>query len=103
MTDFDELHRAYRIAKAAFDSHSAFDYAPKDEPEGYQDELNRLSSITTRAMDALLMCPVGTQRELAEKLDIIVREEIYDGWHLCDEIFAILRIDGHRVLDRRRA
>ena len=101
MIDFDERLRAYRIARAEMDLHHADAPAPDDNGE-YDDRTNVLCDLHTAAMDALLLTPAKCQREIAQKLRIIVAEEIHDGWHLATPILALVSDDADRLLNMVR-
>ncbi|WP_103729935.1 hypothetical protein [Novosphingobium sp. HII-3] len=97
---FDERLTAYRIAKAEMDLHQA------RQTDGYDEEYQRagdhLVDQHTEIMDCLLMTPCVDQRDLWNKIDVIVREEVHDNWRMASEIMAMLRCDADRLLDRSR-
>lgn len=96
---FGQRLSAYRMAKAELDLHYARGGPGYDEE--YELEGSRLSDVHTTAMDILLMSAPKSQRDLAYKIEIIVNEKIHDGWHLADEIMAVLGCDAERLLDHR--
>lgn len=97
---FDQRLSAYRIAKAEMDMHQARQEAGCGEE--YERAGDHLVDNHTEAMDCLLMTPCVDQRDLWNKIDIIVREEAHDNWHMASEIMAMLRCDAERLLERAR-
>ena len=79
------------------DRHHAVEPAPDDNGD-YDSRTNELSDVHTAAMNALLLTPAKFQHEIAQKLRIIVAEEIHDGWHLATPILALVSEDADRLL-----
>lgn len=97
MNDFKQLLSAYRITKAELDRHCATSPDAGDITE-YERRTDRLSDLHTEALDRLLLTPAQSAGDFLRKLNIIVQEEIHDGWHLAAPIMALLRADGERLL-----
>ncbi|WP_221795674.1 hypothetical protein [Aquisediminimonas sediminicola] len=91
----DELYAAYRYAKAELEM--AF-YNPATFREDLPQELeNRLSAAHSTALNRLLLSPATDLRGLAQKLAVFHEEAIHEGWYKCQEIVAVLALDGHRL------
>lgn len=98
---FDQRFTAYRLAKAEMELHCARTPATDYDPQR-QAEFDQLVNNHTDSMDSLLMTQCHDQRDLWRKIDVIVREEICDGWHLAAPIMALLRCDADDLLDKSR-
>lgn len=93
--EFDRLYAAWRYAKATWDAQS---YSPENYADGLPDEQDgELCGVTCDALNAFLLHPAETSRELAIKLRVFRDEEIEDGWTRASEIVASIAADAHRI------
>jgi hypothetical protein len=83
-----EALSTYRRAKAAFD------HAANSTDEA---ETDRLSQVHDGALAHVMLLPAQNARELAEKLKIVCAEDLWRGWCLGEEAFALLAADAIRL------
>lgn len=93
--DFDRLYAEWRCARATWDLES---YSPENYVDGAPKDIDdRLCGQTCAALNAFLLHPATTSRELAIKLRVFRDEGIEDGWTRASEIVALLASDAHRL------
>ncbi|MDR3449304.1 MAG: hypothetical protein P4M15_06100 [Alphaproteobacteria bacterium] len=93
--DGHRLYSAWRHAKAQWD---LFDYAPDNTNDRPADKVSDgLSRAAFKALDAYLTHPAANLANLALKLKVFKDEEIWDGWHLAEEVSAVIAADAHRL------
>lgn len=93
--EFDRLYAVWRHAKATWDAQN---YSPENYWDGLPDDVDaELCGVTCDALNAFLLHPAETNRELAIKLRVFRDEEIEDGWTRASEIVASIAADAHRI------
>lgn len=96
--EFDRLYAVWRFAKATLDAQT---YSPENYADGLPDEIeSNLCGSASDALNAFLMYPATTNRELALKLRVFRDEEIEDGWAKASEIVASIAADAHHIAYR---
>ena len=95
---FEALYAAYRHAKAKWDLDS---YAPEYLADGVPEELEEAHCTAfSAALNAFLLHPAQSAKELSKKLRVYRDEEIFAGWHAAKEITSALADDADRVAKR---
>ncbi|MEZ5688746.1 MAG: hypothetical protein R3E21_08205 [Caenibius sp.] len=93
--DFARLYAEWRYAKATWDAQS---YSPEFYAIGLPEDIDGdLCTATCDALNAFLLHPAATIRQLAVKLSVFRDEEIADGWEKAPEIVLSLAADAHRI------
>jgi hypothetical protein len=97
---YAEKRKLHAQAAAALDACVARD---DDDSQAYEDELAKLASDHSDALDALMLLPAPNVRALVEKIQIFHRHRLADGWWRGQEIVAIMACDAERLLAGRDA